>query len=294
MQTPDELNTRFGLAGAVAFDTGEGGLTRATVRTPACTGEAYLHGAHATHWQPAGHAPVLWQSTRAVFAHGKPIRGGVPICFPWFAGHRPQDQPDAPSHGLARTAIWDVVDTACEGGAIAITFATRIAPYGLRYTARFGTTLGLELQATNTSDTDAAFEAALHCYFVISQITQARVTGLSGAAYENTVGGASTRHTQPDTPLAFTSETDAIYATDAACKILDPGLSRVISIEKQGSASTVVWNPWNQKARAMHDFADDEWPGMLCVEPGNITPNGVSLRPGQSHTTAATVGVSAG
>ncbi|MFI4861047.1 MAG: D-hexose-6-phosphate mutarotase [Phycisphaerales bacterium JB063] len=294
MPTLAELSDRFAIDGALAFERGEGGLTRMRVATPACVGEAYLHGAHVTRWRPAGHDEVLWLSARANFLPDTAIRGGVPICFPWFAGHKPKDQPNAPSHGLARTHLWDLDQARLLDDVVELTFTARIAPcWSLRYTVGFGQTLGLRLEATNTGEADAEFELALHSYFNISQITRARVTGLAGETYENTVGGAGTTHTQPDAPLTFAAETDFIFATDRACTIHDPGLARTIHINKAGSASSVVWNPWDAKARAMNDFGDDEWPGMLCVEPANIAPHAVQLAPGATHTTAATLAVTA-
>jgi len=289
----DQLNARFALDDALTFERGGGGLARARIDTPTCRAECYLHGAHITRWQPAGHDQVLWLSDRANFLYDMPIRGGVPICFPWFAGHKPKGRPDAPSHGLARTAAWDVAETRREGEAVALVFTTSVAPcWSLRYTVEFGASLSIALEATNTSDADAGFEVALHSYFTVSQIKAVQVTGLAGATYENTVGGAGTTHTQGDTPLTFAAETDYIYATEQGCAIHDAGLARTITIEKRGSASTVVWNPWDNKARAMNDFGDDEWPGMLCVEPANIAPNAVTVAPGATHTTAATIRVS--
>jgi glucose-6-phosphate 1-epimerase len=286
MQTLDDLNARFAVEDALVFEAGEGGLPRAVVRTLACTGEAYLHGAHVTRWRPSGHEDVLWLSPRAEYRAGKAIRGGIPICFPWFAGHKPADRPDAPSHGLVRTAAWRIDATARDGDDTVLTFATDLPPFTLRYTVRFGDALDFALAVTNSSDARAAFEVALHSYFTVGDITRVEVAGLSGADYENTVGGAGTRHTQGTAPLTFAGETDFIYATTSGCTIRDPALSRTIRVDKRGSASTVVWNPWAGKARTMGDFGDDAWPGMLCVEPGNIAPNAVALDPGGSHTTA--------
>ena len=291
MPTLADLNQRFARDTALIFDRGQGGLTRALIDTPACIAQAYLHGAHLARWRPAGHDEVLWLSARANFLHDMPIRGGIPLCFPWFAGHKPKGQPKAPSHGLARTTAWDIADTAREGDDITITFATHIAPYDLRYTVTFGRSLKLALEATNTDDCDATFEVALHSYFTISQIKQVHITGLAGATYENTVASAGTQHTQGDAPLSFAAETDYIFATPKGCTLHDAGLGRTIAIEKTGSGSTVIWNPWDAKAKAMSDFGDDEWPGMVCIEAANIAPNTVTIGPGSTHTTAATIQV---
>ena len=292
MPSIDQLNADFALDDALTFEPGGGNLPRMHIETPTCRAEAYLHGAHVTRWLPSGHDEVLWLSDRALFQPDKPIRGGVPLCFPWFAGHKPKNQPNAPSHGYARTTAWEVAATAWDGDDVVVAFTAPIAPcWALRYTVTFGQALSLRLEATNSGECDAAFEVALHSYFTVSQIRQVQVTGRNGATYENPVGGAGTTHTQGDAPLTFAAETDFIYATPNGCTIHDPGLSREITIEKSGSESTVVWNPWDAKARAMSDFGDDEWPGMMCVEPANIAPHTVTVAPGETDTTAATIRV---
>ncbi|MEM1355886.1 MAG: D-hexose-6-phosphate mutarotase [Planctomycetota bacterium] len=286
-----DLNAKFAVGEALTFSPGEGGLTRAVIQTPACRAEVYLHGGHITRWQPAGHDEVLWLSQRANFLYDMPIRGGIPICFPWFAGNKPADRPNAPSHGYARTQNWQVADTRHTGQGVGIILATTIEDYGLTYHAEFGEALHLSLTVTNNADQPQTFEEALHTYFTVSQIKGIQVTGLEGAEYLHTVGGANTLHTQGDTPLTFDQETDRVYRSDAAVMLHDPGLGRDIHIIKGDSQSTVVWNPWMDKAAAMSDFGDDEWPGMVCIESGNITPHAVKLQANESHTMTTTIRV---
>jgi len=288
-----QLNKHFGIEDVLRFSAGEGGLWRAQITTDRCTAELYRPGAHVTRWRPAGHDDVLWMSSRARFEYGKPIRGGVPICFPWFGGNTPASDPDGPSHGYARITTWEYLDAGQDDRGVYLTLGTRIDPFDLRYTAVFGDTLSMTLAVTNPGQAPASFESALHSYFSISQIRQARVHGLEHTAYLDTVGGGATPQTQDDKPITFTAETDRTYASDAPVRIEDPGMARAITIEKTGSASTVVWNPWVDKAKAMPDFGDDEWPGMLCVETANAEPNRVVLEPGASHTMTATIGVEA-
>lgn len=288
-----ELNKHFGIEDVLRFSAGEGGLWRATITTDRCTAELYRLGAHVTRWRPAGHDEVLWMSSRARFEYGKPIRGGVPICFPWFGGNTPASDPEGPSHGYARITTWEYLDAGQDDRGVYITLGTRIAPFDLRYTVVFGDTLTMTLEVANPGDAPASFEAALHTYFVISQIKQVRVLGLEGADYLDTAGGGARQMTQDDQPITFDAETDRLYTSKTATKIVDPGLSRTITIEKTGSGSTVVWNPWVKKSEAMPDFGDDEWPGMLCVETANAEPNGVVLEPGASHTMTASIGVEA-
>ncbi|MBX2853252.1 MAG: D-hexose-6-phosphate mutarotase [Phycisphaeraceae bacterium] len=288
------LNQHFGIEDVLHFSGGEGGLWRALITTEKCTAELYRHGAHLTRWRPRGHDEVIWLSQQARYLYDKAIRGGVPICFPWFAGNQPAYDPDGPAHGYARVTTWEFIDAKHDADGVTLSLRTETEPcFTLRYDVTFGDTLTMRLTATNTGSAPATFESALHTYFVISQIKQVQVTGLENADYIDTVGGNIQSMTQDDQPIKFESETDRTYTSDATTKIIDTGLQRTITIEKQHSGSTVVWNPWTDKAKAMADFGDDEWPGMLCVESGNIQPNAITLEPEQSHTMQAVIRVEA-
>jgi len=288
-----QLNQHFGIEDILHFSAGEGGLWRAAVTTEKCTAELYRHGAHLTRWRPAGHDEVLWLSSMARFEYGKAIRGGVPICFPWFAGNQPASDPDGPAHGYARTTTWEYIEARQDDGDVTLGMRTAIEPFTLRYEVVFSDTLTMRLEVTNTGNAPATYESALHTYFVVSQIRQVQVHGLENAHYLDTVGGGARPMQQDDQPIRFDGETDRTYTSDAGVKIADPGLQRTITIDKTGSGSTVVWNPWDGKAKAMGDFADEEWPGMLCVESANAKPNLVTLDPGQSHTMQAVIRVDA-
>lgn len=285
------LNQYFGIEDVLHFSGGEGGLWRASITIDQCTAELYRHGAHLTRWRPTGHDEVLWLSNLAKFEYGKAIRGGVPICFPWFAGNQPANDPDGPAHGYTRTTTWEFIDAKHDDAGVTLSLRTATEPFTLQYDVTFGDTLTMQLTATNTGSAPATFESALHTYFVVSQIKQVQVVGLENADYLDTVGGNLQNLTQNDQPITFESETDRIYASEATTRIIDPGLQRTITIEKENSGSTVVWNPWTDKAHKMVDFGDDEWPGMLCVESGNIGPSAVILEPKQSHTMRAVISV---
>lgn len=278
------LNKHFGIEDVLYFSGGEGGLWRAQITTDQCVAELYRHGAHLTRWRPKGHDEVIWLSDLARFEYGKAIRGGVPICFPWFAGNQPASDPDGPAHGYARTTTWEYSDAKHDDAGVTISMRAAIEPFTLQYDVTFADTLTMQLTVTNTGTAAATFESALHTYFVISQIKAVRVEGLENADYLDTVGGNLQNLTQDDQPIRFDAETDRTYTSSATTRIIDPGLQRIITIEKEHSGSTVVWNPWAAKAKAMADFGDDEWPGMLCVESGNIEPNAIELAPEQSHT----------
>jgi glucose-6-phosphate 1-epimerase len=288
------------LPSGVVLDSGRGGLRRLSVDTGICTAELYLHGAHLCRWQPRSQPhPVLWMSEASRFEAGAPIRGGVPICFPWF-GPRAGDA-SAPVHGVARISAWNMDGATLEAdGSVNVrlsldcgALASPHVPHDLRlaYELRLGRDLSMALTVRNPSDTPAAFEEALHTYLAVGDVRQASVAGLEGAAYLDKVDGAK-RKRQAEPLITIDGETDRLYLeTGAAITLTDPGLGRRIRVEKTGSRSSVVWNPWVAKSRAMADFGDDEWPGMICIETANAADNAITLPPHASHSMTAGVSV---
>jgi len=291
--------SRFEIPGIAIFELGEGGLLRLTIDTPLASAHIYLHGAHVTHFQPKGAAPVLFMSRQSFFAPGKPIRGGVPLIFPWFgprAGH-----PEAPAHGFARTNEWSVESLSIDGEQVvtvvfhlAASDQTRAAwphDFSLRFRVVIGRTLAMTLETENTGDTPFTFEDALHTYFLVSDVRETATTGLDNTDYLDKTDGMQ-RKLQGTEPIRITQETDRLYEnTRTTCTLDDVGLKRRITIEKSGSQTTVVWNPWIAKAAAMPDFGDDEWPAMLCIETANASANAITLAPCQTHSTRAVIGV---
>lgn len=288
MTTPNQLNDQFGIPGLVRFETGNGGFTRAVVTTAEAEAEIYLYGAHVTGFQPRGSEPVIWMSRKAEFIPGKPIRGGVPICFPWF-GPKAEDA-TAPLHGLARLKEWTVQSVSRTADSTDVTFSLELLEsYAVRFTLSVGRALGMALQVTNISAQPVTFEEALHTYFTVGDIRQTTVTGLEHTRFMTRIPTPQTLE-QGAAPVAFTGETDRIYLdTQSPCVIHDPVLGRKILVAKSHSNTTVVWNPWIDKAKAMPDFGDDEWPGMLCIETCNVKEHAVHLAPGQSHTIRAAI-----
>ncbi len=291
MQTLQSLCEQFKVSG-LHFEEGHGGLTKAVVATTVASGEIYLHGAHVTAWQPAGHEPVLWMSRSSLFQPGKPIRGGVPICFPWFGPHA--SDASAPAHGFARTAMWEVAEArpTAEGG-ISMTLQTRIDPFTVRFTVEFGSVLRMTLATEPASgvSTSHRFEDALHTYFSVSDVRNISITGLEQVRYIDKVDGAQEK---PATGAAieFTGETDRVYLkTDSECHLHDPGRNRTIFVSKCGSQSTVIWNPWVAKSERMPDFGDHEWPEMVCIETANVGINAIELAPNTSHSTTVEIQV---
>jgi glucose-6-phosphate 1-epimerase len=289
MSDIQELKRRFAVRG-VEIEPGQGGLTRVAVATPDAEAHIYLHGAHVTHFQPRDGDDLLFVSEKSLFAPGKAIRGGVPIIFPWF-GAKAADA-TAPMHGFARTTEWDLVDVR-KGthGSIAVvlelnsTDATRkLWPYDfqLRYTVTVDHRLDLALEVHNTSSGEFTFEEALHTYLAVGDVRQVRIDGLAGREFLDKTD-AMRRKTQPPGAISIVGETDRVYLdTLDAVSVSDPDLSRKLVVEKGGSKTTVLWNPWIAKAKAMADFGNEEWPEMLCVETANAAQNAVTLSAGKT------------
>jgi glucose-6-phosphate 1-epimerase len=277
------------LPDGVSFETDPHGLRRLRISTPSADATVYLHGAHVTHYQPKGKAPALFMSAESRFAPGEPIRGGVPVIFPWFGPH-PSD-PKAPAHGFARTTQWSVGRVTRAGDSVTVTLVMgSTSTVQLRYAVTIGAALDLSLTVENHDARALQFQEALHTYLAVSDVRQVSVKGLSGRDYVDKVDGMK-RKTQRGV-VRITGETDRVYLdTPDAVTVDDPGMSRRLVVSKEGSASTVVWNPWIEKAKKMPDFGDDEWPRMLCVETANVAENAVTLAPGASHTMWASVRV---
>ncbi len=285
----EELNRCYAIPGSVGFEPRMGGLASAVVDNLACAGHVYLHGAHVGGFQPAGHEPVLFMSPRSLFSAGKAIRGGVPICFPWFGPHASDKA--APSHGPARITTWRVEQTTQEGDDTVLVFASAFDPFTVRFTVRFGHKLDMTLAVHHHGQNPATFEAALHTYLSVADVKRVEIGGLENTDYLDKVGGHTRKH-QGDEPIKFAGETDRVYLdTQTACVLTDPGLGRRITVDKVGSDSTVVWNPWFDKAKALNDLGDDDWQRMVCIETANTGPNAVTLGPGDSHEMSATISV---
>jgi glucose-6-phosphate 1-epimerase len=290
----------LGIDGIICLERGRGGLRRVVVITDAAAGEVYLHGAHVTHYQPRSvEHPVLFLSSESRFEPGEPIRGGVPICFPWF-GPKAGDA-NAPMHGFARTREWSLVSTKrIDDRSAAVTLELRSDDetrrqwphdFVARYMVTVGPVLEMALEVTNTSRGGPfTFQEALHTYFSVADARQVSISGLQNTRYFDKV--AEAEETQGAEPIRFTGETDRVYQdTTTNCVIDDPVWRRRLITEKAGSRTTVVWNPWIEKAKQLPDFGDEEWRSMACVETANAGSTPVVLNPGESHVIRAIVRV---
>lgn len=296
MHTASDLR-RFEIAGVATIEEGAGGMLRLRVTSALAEAHIYLHGAHVAHYQAAGEPPLLFMSSESSFAAGKPIRGGVPVIFPWFGPH--PEQPDFPAHGFARTKQWQLISVEQNAAgevrarfrleADAETRALWPHDFALEYEVKIGSRLEMSLTVENRSGTAFPYEEALHTYCIVSDVRQVQITGLEGAIYIDKTDHLR-RKEQPPEPIRITAETDRIYLKTASkCTADDPSMRRRIIVEKSGSATTVVWNPWIAKSAALPDFGNDEWPGMLCIETANAADDAVTLAAGAKHVLTATV-----
>ena len=291
---------QFEIPNAATFSDTTGGLVKLDIATPLATAELYIYGAHVTKFQPTGQAPVLFLSENSHFVSGKAIRGGVPLIFPWFGPHK--TNPALSAHGFIRTAEWELESLAqSASGEVRVTLrfsandATRAVwphEFVLRFHVCIGATLEMTLETENTSSEPFTFEDALHTYFTVADVLEVGVTGLAGVEYLDKVDGGN-RKREGGAPIGVEGVVDRLYLnTQSTCIVDDPSLGRKIVVEKSGSDSTVVWNPWQGKGMSLADLGEG-WPGMICIETVNAGENAVTLAPGQKHATRQSVRIEA-
>jgi glucose-6-phosphate 1-epimerase len=290
-----ELDRRFGIPGTARVIAGSGGLAKVAINVREAAGEVYLHGAHVTSWVPRDADEVLFVSSKSRWEDGHAIRGGVPICFPWFAGKA--DDPSAPAHGFVRTKAWQLQSIVQAGDAITVSMFTDSddatkrwwsADFQLVFHVTFGSELNLELVARNTGTTSLRFEEAMHAYFRVAQIEKVQLQGLNSVHYLDKTD--SNRKKTQQGPIVIVSETDRVYLdTKSAITLDDRASRRRIEVAKENSCTTVVWNPWAEKSKALSDLGDDEWMQMVCIETSNVSDFAVELAPGQNHAMKASI-----
>lgn len=288
------------LPSTVRLEPGVGDAPLVVVEHPAATARVHAYGAHVVAWAPAGAQDALWLSPHAVLAPGAAIRGGIPLCFPWFGPH-----PDGagPAHGFARTSAWRLVgaeeladDEPRPGGAVVLTFELTpadvdpalLALWPHDFTARVEVEVGASLSVSLTTTNDGAepvdLTQALHTYLAVDDVRRTRVDGLDGGPYLDKVDGDA-RQVQ-DGPVLFTGPTDRVYqGASSLLTVSEPG-GRTVEVAKAGSSTTVVWNPWAEGAAAMRDVPDDAWTGFVCVEAANAADDAVRLPAGEAQTLA--------
>ncbi len=288
---PELLNEHFGRRSAVRFlrDEKLGGMV-AQLTAGDSVATVALRGAQVLRWSSGSTTDgLLWLSPDATLANDKPVRGGVPICWPWFGVH-PTDT-SAPSHGFARTASWCVASTAVSDDATCLSLqlsesAKKNAhlPDGAHvvFDVRLGRELKMSLTVVNTGVKPIHMTEALHTYLRVGDISTIRIRGLENKPFLDQLSeraGNSEPHT-----ITFDGEVDRIYNNTAGVvNIDDPKLNRTLRVRKEGSQSTVIWNPWREKAERLGDIGPDGFREIVCVEAGNIGCDEVVVPVGGVH-----------
>jgi glucose-6-phosphate 1-epimerase len=289
------LRQRFTVPG-VTFDEANG-LARVQVATKAATATIYLQGAHLTAWQPAGFEPAIMLSHKSDFAPGKPIRGGIPIAFPWFAGDRKQDRIDGhpgPSHGFARIQDWELETVHALNNMMFLVFtlwptdmsrSMGYANFKLKLTFGIGHELMMGMIVTNTGTEPMTYEEAFHTYYQVSDIHETVVSGLEPTSFIDKTDAMKVKPAEHQ-PIRFTKTLDRVYNhTSAEIKIRDGAGRRDILLHKGGSNTTVVWNPWGP----LVDLGEWDWHSMCAVETANAGDDEITLAPGESKTMTQSV-----
>lgn len=294
----DEINSRHAIPDHLRFSAGPNHMPVAMIENDHATAEIHLHGGHVTAFQPRNRKPVLWMSREATFCPPKPIRGGIPVCWPWFGTSA--EHPDRPQHGFARNREWRVIraDTGTAGETIldlglkSDPGTMELWPHAFELSLKVIVAGSLTVQLTflNTGDSPATVAAALHTYFAVGDIAQVRIAGLDGREYHDQLDSMTVKRQNGDITIA--EEVDRIYLdTEDDCVIHDAAWNRSIRVAKTGSRSTVVWNPWIEKSKRMLDFPNDGYPEMVCIETTNAARDQRTVEPGGSHTLSQTVSV---
>jgi glucose-6-phosphate 1-epimerase len=280
-----DLNHRFGNE-RVRFEQDAGGLTRAEITTRHSRCRLYLQGAHVTEFQKRGEAPLLYLSERSEYRAGRPIRGGIPVIFPWFGPHG--DDPRRPAHGFARTMAWSVIDVHSSPEQAQITLrleaneATRALwphDFAAKLVVEIGETLSLSLELENRANQSMGFETALHSYLRVGDVERVKLKGLENTKFIDKTDGLRRKNAGSDAMVVI-GELDSVFLeTATTCSIDDPMLGRRLIVTKGGSLSTIVWNPHVKKAELLPDLEPNGWRHFLCVESGNVADNRVVLAP---------------
>lgn len=291
------LARRFDVPGALSVKA-EGGAGVIVIETPAASAKIALQGAHLLSWTPAGEADAVWLSPLTGIGTGKAIRGGIPVCWPWFGPH-PSDT-SAPSHGFARNVDWEL--TAAEHIGDVMRVVLELPPsdlqrrhgfeaLGLTLAFEIGGELSLALTSENRGAAPITITEALHTYFQTADVKKIRIEGLDGASYlDNSEGG---KRKSQSGPISIDREIVRIFdETTSPVTLTDPGLARRIEIRKSGSDATIVWNPWTRAGTSSFtDIPSGDFAKFVCVESGNAGGRAVTIPPGGRHVLATRYGI---
>ncbi|MGL5046307.1 MAG: D-hexose-6-phosphate mutarotase [Shewanella sp.] len=271
--------------GSVTTKKHANGLDYVDVNTPLCHARIFLQGAQIDYFQPVGKPPLLWVSSKDDYQPGNGIRGGVPICWPWFGM---SNEANFPQHGFARTRIWTLESVQMRNELVDLRFGLTISeqdkiywPHNTEVSVLFtlGDTLSISLVNTNLGDDIVTLTQALHSYFPIEDIHQLKASGFSGAKYIEFAKGP---YLQTSDEVLFDRETDRVYTDLGPVQLLHTPQG-IIEVSRENSQSAVLWNPWIEKSQRLGRFNPEDYLTMVCLEAANVLDDKVVLAPGESH-----------
>lgn len=291
----EQLNNQHGIAGQVTFETGEGGLPFIRVRNDKATALISIYGGQVLAFQPK-HADndLLFLSKLAYYQSGKAIKGGVPICWPWF-GPDPEGL-NRPAHGFMRNRLWEVVETASTAeGDIRVVLGLSDTPetqaiwpraFVLRLEITIGESLNLALVTRNSGSQAFAITQAFHTYFSVDDISRVKVSGLENTQYIDKAN--DNQQVNQSGAVTIHSETDRIYLNIGNELVIhDEAMKRRIRIISKGNRTAVVWNPWAKISAEMADLQDDDYLRFICVETTNAATDFINIQPGSEFRLVA-------
>lgn len=294
----EELEDNFSIEGEVGFAELEENMAFITISNKFADADICLYGAQVTSFRPQKTMEILWMSPESYFTEGRPIRGGIPVCFPWFGPHK--TDPEKPQHGFARLMYWSVTETASlANGETKVVLQLKSDAETKKYwnhdfcadlTVIIGKTLTVNLKITNISEIPFEYTTALHTYYNVSSVSEITIEGLQNTKYYNQLDGEE--YVQETALLEIkNAETRHYFDTESNCIINDPVFRRRINVAKSGSKVTTVWNPGELTCAKIDDIPDDGYHSFVCIEAVNAFNNVLSLSPGESHATSAIIGL---
>src|SRR3989339_87139 len=262
------------------------------IKNSAAEAKIALQGAHIFHYKRADEEQILWLSEVSDFEYGKAIRGGVPICWPWFGFN---ENKNLPQHGFARVSMWELVssDESDENSSSLIFRLTHGSQtlkmwrykFELELHVTISDKLTMELKTTNLDCESFVLTQALHTYFKVSHISHALIKGLDKKPY---LDALTWKNEIQEGDITFNQEVDRVYQ-EVTDEIILRDENREIHIKNSGSSSTVVWNPWIEKTLRMSAMNEDAYEHMLCIESANAFDDRKVLKPQSSYTIKAVI-----
>lgn len=293
-QMPDTASERIALTDTAALFGADHCLPCLLITAPSFRAVVALQGAQVLSYQPAGEPDWLWLSPLARFAPGEAIRGGIPVCAPWFGVNR--RRPSLPKHGFLRNRPWqwvgvdegpgDAVQLRLECHSLPTDLAEFEWPFDAELALHFSDHIVMTLRITNRGETPMPLSFAFHSYFRTADLTRVAVAELADKRYLDNTAGLSERVQQG--PLHFAGEVDRVYPGVASGLSLGFDGSGLY-VDGQGCDTAILWNPGAQLASSMADVGE-HYQDYVCLERGMAFDDEVVLSPGTAHRAVMTIG----